>query len=218
MILSELRSGQIFPLVLLNHLGGEGRYVHGCICTCFFLSPGRRCRARRPRRAAPRGRPVVLLPSIRAPALPRGPHAGRSGRRKPTGGNLLTTTQQAPVTAPPATGIADPAPLGLAAFALTTFLLSGANAGWMTHATSNAWLPYALGYGGVVQRLAGLWEFRNRNVFGATAFGTYGGVWIGLGLWVLLVAEHAPPTGGSASAHAAPTGQDLAPIPLAFAM
>jgi uncharacterized protein len=130
----------------------------------------------------------------------------------------LTTTQQAPVTAPPATGVADPAPLGLAAFALTTFLLSGANAGWMTHATSNAWLPYALGYGGVVQLLAGMWEFRNRNVFGATAFGTYGGFWIGLGLWVLLVAEHAPPTGVSASAYAAQTGKDLAWILLAFAI
>ena len=130
----------------------------------------------------------------------------------------MTTTQQAPVTAPPATGIADPAPLGLAAFALTTFLLSGANAGWMTHATSNAWLPYALGYGGVVQLLAGMWEFRNRNVFGATAFGTYGGFWIGLGLWVLLVAEHAPPTGVSASAYAAQTGKDLAWILLAFAI
>jgi succinate-acetate transporter protein len=130
----------------------------------------------------------------------------------------LTTTQQAPVTAPPATGIADPAPLGLAAFALTTFLLSGANAGWMTHATSNAWLPYALGYGGLVQLLAGMWEFRNRNVFGATAFGTYGGFWIGLGLWVLLVAEHAPPTGVNASAYAAQTGKDLAWILLAFAI
>jgi uncharacterized protein len=130
----------------------------------------------------------------------------------------LTTTQQAPVTAPPATGIADPAPLGLAAFALTTFLLSGANAGWMTHATGNAWLPYALGYGGLVQLLAGMWEFRNRNVFGATAFGTYGGFWIGLGLWVLLVAEHAPPTGVNASAYAAQTGKDLAWILLAFAI
>jgi succinate-acetate transporter protein len=130
----------------------------------------------------------------------------------------LTTTQQAPVTAPPATGVADPAPLGLAAFALTTFLLSSANAGWMTDATSNAWLPYAFGYGGVVQLLAGMWEFRNRNVFGATAFGTYGGFWIGLGLWVLLVAEHAPPTGVSASAYAAQTGKDLAWILLAFAI
>jgi succinate-acetate transporter protein len=81
--------------------------------------------------------------------------------------------------APP---IADPAPLGLAAFALTTFLLSAKNAGW-THGT-DAWLGYALGYGGLVQLLAGMWEFRNRNVFGSTAFSTYGGFWIGLGLYI----------------------------------
>lgn len=130
----------------------------------------------------------------------------------------MTTTEQAPVTAPPGTGIADPAPLGLAAFALTTFLLSADNAGWMTHATGNAWIPYAFAYGGIIQLLAGMWEFRNRNVFGATAFGTYGGFWIGLGLWVLLVAEHAPPAGMSASAYAAATGKDLGWIVLAFAI
>ena len=78
-------------------------------------------------------------------------------------------------------GIADPAPLGLGAFALTTFLLSAANAGWMTSATGDAWLGYAFAYGGFCQLLAGMWEFRNRNVFGATAFSTYGGFWIELG-------------------------------------
>ena len=84
--------------------------------------------------------------------------------------------------------IADPAPLGLAAFALTTFLLSAANAGWMTKASGDAWLGYAFAYGGFCQLLAGMWEFRNKNVFGATAFSTYGGFWIGLGLWAELVA------------------------------
>jgi len=76
---------------------------------------------------------------------------------------------------------ADPAPLGLAAFALTTFLLSAANAGWMTKATGDAWLGFAFACGGVAQLLAGMWEFRNRNVSGATAFGTYGSFWIGAG-------------------------------------
>ena len=57
----------------------------------------------------------------------------------------------------------------------------------MTNATGDAWLGYAFAYGGLGQLLAGMWEFRNRNVFGATAFATYGGFWIGLGLWVLLV-------------------------------
>jgi succinate-acetate transporter protein len=91
-------------------------------------------------------------------------------------------------TAAPPSGIADPAPLGLAGFATTTFLLSAANANWMSAASGAAFLGYAFAYGGLCQLLAGMWEFRNRNVFGATAFGTYGGFWIGLGLWVLLVA------------------------------
>ena len=93
------------------------------------------------------------------------------------------TYLQPPVAAP-VSGIADPAPLGLAAFALTTFLLSAFNAGWMTNASGCAWLGYAFAYGGLCQLLAGMWEFRNRNVFGATAFSTYGGFWIGLGLYV----------------------------------
>ena len=97
-----------------------------------------------------------------------------------------------PTTTPaPTSGIADPAPLGLAAFALTTFLLSAANAGWMNSATGAAFLGYAFAYGGFCQLLAGMWEFRNRNVFGATAFSSYGGFWMGLGLWVLLVAPKA---------------------------
>ncbi len=101
------------------------------------------------------------------------------------------TVQPSPITSAPPSGIADPAPLGLAAFALTTFLLSAKNADWMSHATGSAWLGYAFAYGGLAQLLAGMWEFRNRNVFGATAFATYGGFWIGLGLWVQLVANPA---------------------------
>jgi succinate-acetate transporter protein len=122
-------------------------------------------------------------------------------------------------SAVPVAGIADPAPLGLAAFALTTFLLSAANAKWMNSATGDAWLGYAFAYGGLGQLLAGMWEFRNRNVFGATAFSTYGGFWIGLGLWRLLVAP--PPAGAgplTAAAHAAAAGHDLGWILLAFAI
>jgi succinate-acetate transporter protein len=108
--------------------------------------------------------------------------------------------------------IADPGPLGLAAFALTTFLLSAANAHWMTgNATGNAWLGYALGYGGLIQLLAGMWEFRNRNVFGATAFSSYGGFWIGLFFWARIVA----PTAGTGNAFA---NHDIAWILLAFAI
>jgi succinate-acetate transporter protein len=78
---------------------------------------------------------------------------------------------------------ADPAPLGLAGFALTTFLLSGHNASFIPDVI---WLGPALFYGGLAQLLAGMWEFRNRNVFGATAFSTYGGFWLSLGIVVVL--------------------------------
>jgi uncharacterized protein len=124
----------------------------------------------------------------------------------------LSTTEDAPAAAPAAvagTGIADPAPLGLAGFALTTFLLSASNAGWMKAATGGAWLGYAFAYGGLGQLLAGMWEFRNRNVFGATAFSTYGAFWIGLGLWAIRVAPTAKGLEGA---------RDLGWILLAFAI
>ena len=79
--------------------------------------------------------------------------------------------------------VADPAPLGLAAFALTTFVLSGHNASFIP---DGIWIGLAIFYGGLIQLLAGMWEFRNRNVFGATAFSTYGGFWLALGIFVVL--------------------------------
>ena len=106
--------------------------------------------------------------------------------------------------------IADPTPLGLAAFALTTFLLSADNAGWMTKASGLAWLGYAFFYGGLCQLLAGMWEFRNRNVFGATAFSTYGGFWLGLAFWARFSFAH--PLTAVVSVH------DLGWILLAFAI
>ena len=78
-----------------------------------------------------------------------------------------------PVQLVESTPVADPAPLGLAAFALTTFLLSGHNASFIPDLI---WVGPAIFYGGLAQFAAGMWEFRNRNVFGATAFSTYGGV------------------------------------------
>jgi len=124
------------------------------------------------------------------------------------------TTAPAPSSA--ASPIADPAPLGLAAFALTTFLLSASVAHWMNgNSTGNAWLGYAFAYGGLVQLLAGMWEFRNRNVFGSTAFSSYGAFWIGLGLWYLLVASRARPAVAVGTAFLT---RDQAWIFLAFAI
>lgn len=78
---------------------------------------------------------------------------------------------------------ADPGPLGLAGFALTTFVLSLINAnlvggGAVTAAGIVA--PLALAYGGIAQFTAGLWEFRTGNTFGATAFCSYGMFWLSL--------------------------------------
>ena len=81
----------------------------------------------------------------------------------------------------PAPAVADPAPLGLAGFALTTVLLSAFNAGLIkTHPLT--FVGMALFYGGLGQFMAGMWEFRNRNTFGATAFSSYGAFWMGLGI------------------------------------
>jgi hypothetical protein len=118
----------------------------------------------------------------------------------------MSVSDDAPASVP---SIADPGPLGLAAFALTTFLLSAANAGLMGSASGAAFLGYAFAYGGLCQLLAGMWEFKNKNVFGATAFSTYGGFWIGLGLWALLVD---PKNSPAQHAH------DLGWILLAFAI
>jgi succinate-acetate transporter protein len=71
---------------------------------------------------------------------------------------------------------ANPAPLGLCAFALTTFVLSAANAGLFTGAAVVIGAAYF--YGGLAQLLAGMWEFKAGNTFGATAFSSYGAFWL----------------------------------------
>ena len=73
---------------------------------------------------------------------------------------------------------ADPGPLGLAAFALTTFVLSCFNSGIVDRKGEAAVLGLALAYGGAAQLLAGMWEFRSGNTFGALAFTSFGAFWI----------------------------------------
>jgi uncharacterized protein len=93
---------------------------------------------------------------------------------------------------PEAATIADPAPLGLAAFALTTFVLSMFNAGLVDAKGEPIVLGLALAYGGVAQLLAGMWEFRKGNTFGATAFSSYGAFWISFWAYVAFFAEGIP--------------------------
>jgi uncharacterized protein len=74
--------------------------------------------------------------------------------------------------------IADPGPLGLGAFALTTFVLSMFNAHLLGAGGEPIVLALALTYGGLAQLLAGMWEFRTGNTFGAVAFTSYGAFWL----------------------------------------
>jgi succinate-acetate transporter protein len=93
-----------------------------------------------------------------------------------------------------ATSIADPAPLGLAGFALTTFVLSMFNAGLVDKAGEPVVLGLALAYGGVAQFLAGMWEFRKGNTFGATAFSSYGAFWLSFWAFVAFFSKGVPET------------------------
>jgi len=86
----------------------------------------------------------------------------------------------------PGAHIADPGPLGLAGFALTTFVLSMVNSNIVPQSLVAGALGLALAYGGIAQFAAGLWEFAKGNTFGATAFCSYGAFWISF--WWL--AEH----------------------------
>lgn len=74
--------------------------------------------------------------------------------------------------------VADPGPLGLAGFAMTTFCLSSANANIWHGGGVAAALALAFFYGGLVQLLAGMWEFIRKNTFGAVAFSSYGAFWL----------------------------------------
>jgi len=77
---------------------------------------------------------------------------------------------------------ANPAPLGLSAFALTTFVLSLINVSTRNIGEPNIVVALAFGYGGLVQLLAGMWEMAVGNTFGATALSSYGGFWIAFGI------------------------------------
>src|SRR6266699_559060 len=102
------------------------------------------------------------------------------------------TRAVAPPTDVTASSIADPAPLGLAGFALTTFVLSMFNAGLVDKRSLPVVLGLALAYGGGAQLLAGMWEFRKGNTFGATAFSSYGAFWISYWAYVTFFAKDVP--------------------------
>jgi uncharacterized protein len=87
---------------------------------------------------------------------------------------------------------ADPGPLGLAGFAMTTFVLSMFNANIVSDAGEPVVLGLALAYGGIAQLLAGMWEFRTGNTFGAVAFSSFGAFWISYWALVTFFADSIP--------------------------
>jgi succinate-acetate transporter protein len=107
-----------------------------------------------------------------------------------TGDERFARTAEAPAAVPGA--IANPAPLGLAAFAMTTFVLSMFNAGLVGSGGEPIVYGLALAYGGLAQLLAGMWEFRTGNTFGATAFCSYGAFWLSYWAFVQFFAGKVP--------------------------
>lgn len=108
----------------------------------------------------------------------------------------MAAEQRTEVSTPPSFGaaFADPGPLGLAAFAGTTFFLSVINTNMLGASVQTVVLGLALFYGGLGQLLAGMWEFVKGNTFGALAFTSYGAFW--MSFWYLL--NHLP-TGAKAN-------------------
>ncbi|QIW97500.1 hypothetical protein AMS68_003018 [Peltaster fructicola] len=126
-------------------------------------------------------------------------NAAAAAKRKPYnyGGNPLAQVNTSDSVRLPAFGgefqpgtyraiadrkIANPAPLGLSAFALTTFILSLINLGTRGVTAPNIIIGAAFAYGGLVQLLAGMWEMAIGNTFGATALSSYGGFWIAVAI------------------------------------
>jgi succinate-acetate transporter protein len=108
---------------------------------------------------------------------------------EPTGGRGAVAAHD--ITFVP-TPIADPAPLGLAAFALTTFVLSMFNAKLLGAGGEPVVFGLALAYGGLAQFMAGMWEFRNGNTFGAVAFTSYGAFWLSFWAFVQFFEKSVP--------------------------
>jgi hypothetical protein len=111
---------------------------------------------------------------------------------------MSETTEDQPV--PPASTIADPGPLGLAGFAMTTFVLCVIKANWVSGADVPVVLGLALAYGGLAQLLAGMWEFRTGNTFGAVAFTSYGAFWISFFVLVMFNAAQIAAPGNAGHA------------------
>jgi succinate-acetate transporter protein len=95
------------------------------------------------------------------------------------GADLVTVRPHVPISA----RLADPVPVGLAGFGLTTFVLSMIEVGALQKSALPVVLGSALAYGGLLQLFAGMWAFVRNNTFAAVALGSYGAFWISF--WAL---------------------------------
>jgi succinate-acetate transporter protein len=97
----------------------------------------------------------------------------------------MTTAEPRPAAARPTeVALADPAPLGLAGFGLTTLILMVIDIGWLNGGATIGVLSIAAAYGGLAQFVAGLWAFRRGNTFSGTAFCSFGAFWFSYVLFV----------------------------------
>lgn len=78
--------------------------------------------------------------------------------------------------------LANPAPLGLAAFGLTTLALNAFNAGLVDKGSEGLVWSLGIAFGGIAQFAAGMWEAKKNNTFGFTAFSAFGAFWVFLAL------------------------------------
>lgn len=106
----------------------------------------------------------------------------------------MSQTEVPPTLPLSAPTIADPGPLGLGAFAMTTFMLSVFNTNMLSKTLEASVLGLALFYGGAVQLLAGMWEFRKGNTFGALAFSSFGAFWLSFWFYVDRIVPTLPAT------------------------
>jgi len=74
----------------------------------------------------------------------------------------------------------------LGGFALSTFILNIVNAGWVDGTTIGIVMPVAMLYGGLAQFMAGMWDVRRGDIFGATCFTSFGAFWMGLALFFFM--------------------------------
>ena len=95
-----------------------------------------------------------------------------------TQGGDVPARSSAPITAAPASALADPGPWAVTAFATTSFILGLYNTHLLGSGSLPIVFPFAFFYGGLIQIIVGILEVQRGNLFGAVVFGTYGPFWV----------------------------------------